>query len=100
MDTENVTPEAFIRQAKHPAENSGEIQPRRKVGVVIVRSAELGSSFFHGPRPARNFPVFDDNEDWERRLTDADCFEVRILKGKAGERARHGCSPTRLTEDV
>jgi hypothetical protein len=55
-------------QAVHPQENPGEIQPRRKVGVEIVCSADLTTRFFHGPRPGRNFPICGDNEDWARRV--------------------------------
>jgi hypothetical protein len=65
---EDIQEVAVDSQAAHPPENSGEIHPRRKTGVVIVRSAELGSPFFHGPRPGRSFPVWDDNEDWSRRM--------------------------------
>ena len=79
---QNLSEVAIENQAVHPAEDSGEIQPRRKVGVVIVRSAELGSPFFHGPRPGRNFPIWNDNEDWARRVAEADCFDVRISKGR------------------
>ena len=59
-----ITHSGISRKNKSRQENLGEIQPRRKVGLVIVRSADLGSSFFHGPRPGRNFPVWNDNENW------------------------------------
>ena len=69
---EVYTEDAVENQAAHPTDNSGEIQPRRKIGrVVIVHSAELGSSFFHGPRPGKNFPIWDANEAWQRLVTEA-----------------------------
>ncbi len=63
-------------QAAPLTENLGEIHSRRKVGVEIVRSAELGSPFFHGPQPGRNFPVRDDNEDWLRRVEEASALPM------------------------
>jgi hypothetical protein len=71
VDNGNVAPEVFTRQAEHSPQHSGEIQPRRKVGMVIVRSDDLTKRFFRGPKPGRNFPVWDENEDWSRRVAEA-----------------------------
>jgi hypothetical protein len=67
MNNETVTPDFNTRQAVNFPENSNEpIPPVR--GIEIVRSADLTMRFFHGPRPGRNFPICDENEDWSRRV--------------------------------
>ncbi len=42
---------------------------QRKIGVEIVRSADLTSQFYHGPR--HYFPITDENEAWARRVAKA-----------------------------
>jgi len=51
------------QQVAHSQEKPGQ----RKVGVEIVRSAELGSRFYRGWRPA-SYSLRDDL--WSRRLSD------------------------------
>jgi hypothetical protein len=46
---------------------------RRKSQTVhreVVESAPLPRHFYRGPRPGRNFPIWDDNENWERRVAE------------------------------
>lgn len=62
---------AVENQAAHLSDNSGEVHPKRKVGVEIVRSADLTSRFFHGPRRGGAFPIFNDNEFWAHRVARA-----------------------------
>jgi hypothetical protein len=46
---------------------AGEIQPRPRAGVEMVRSADLGKRFFRGRRPASHaLPAHGDV--WKRRL--------------------------------
>ncbi len=49
--------------SSHPTENQ-----ERKVGVEVVRSAELGSQFFRGWRPASH--SLRNGDLWTRRLAD------------------------------
>lgn len=67
---EDIQEVAVDSQAAHPPENSGEIHATRRVGREIVYSASLSARYFHGPRPGRNFPIWDDNEDWARRVAE------------------------------
>lgn len=43
-------------------EYSDEIRLRRKAGVEIVRSPDLTSRFFHGPRRQRHVFTWNDND--------------------------------------
>jgi hypothetical protein len=48
-------------------ENQGSSRPlakERKIGQEIVRSTELTSRFFCGPRPTHHFPIGDENQLW------------------------------------
>lgn len=58
-------------QAAHPAELSSETPPNRKVGVEIVRSANLASRFFRGWRATSYSVGNDDDAVWTRRLARA-----------------------------
>jgi hypothetical protein len=40
----------------------------REIGQATVRSAELTSRFFYGPRPTHHFPIKDENELWSQRV--------------------------------
>ena len=60
-------------QAASPTDNSDGIHPRRK-GVEIVVSAFLPGQFFHGPRPGRNFPIWNDDENWVHRVATAEAL--------------------------
>lgn len=65
--TKTVQEVAVENQASsRPLENQ-----ERKVGFEIVRSANLTSRFFHGPRPRHQFPVWDENEIWALRVARA-----------------------------
>jgi hypothetical protein len=48
-----------------------QIEPPRKIGIETVRSADLASRFFRGPRARHHFPVWDENEAWARRIAGA-----------------------------
>jgi hypothetical protein len=39
-----------------------EVRPAQKVGIEIVRSADLPRQFFNGSRPGRRFMVRDSGE--------------------------------------
>jgi hypothetical protein len=59
-------------QAAHPSEISSEtIPPKRKVGVEIVRSANLASRFFRGRRATSYSVRNDDDALWARRVARA-----------------------------
>jgi hypothetical protein len=47
---------------------ASQIEPRRKVGVDIVRSADLGRRFYRGPQKRQPFVVPQRDEDWTRRV--------------------------------
>jgi hypothetical protein len=53
-------------QETHPLESR-----KRKIGVEVVRSVNLTSRFFRGPRPRHQFPVWDENEVWAGRVAGA-----------------------------
>ena len=65
---DNLQEVAAETQVVHLPENLSELQARRKVGVEIVRSAELSSRFFRGWLAA-SCSLRDDL--WMRRLADA-----------------------------
>jgi hypothetical protein len=39
----------------------------RKVGIDIVKSADLSRRFYHGPA-RRHFPIVNENDAWTRRV--------------------------------
>jgi hypothetical protein len=55
---------------KNQAPPSPEISTQRKVGIEIVRSADLTSRFYHGPS-RRFFPIVDENDSWARLVEKA-----------------------------
>jgi hypothetical protein len=50
--------------AKNQASSHSLEKQEREIGMEIVRSADLASRFFHGPRPRHYLPVWDENEIW------------------------------------
>jgi len=65
MDTQTVP--RVEQTEQHPLKSTIQC----KVGVEVVRSADLESCYFRGPRPGRSFRVFTDNEAWAELLAAA-----------------------------
>lgn len=61
--------DALESQAVHIPENAGDFQPERKIGIEIVRSAELSSRFFRGWRAASY--SLRRGDLWSHRLAEA-----------------------------
>jgi hypothetical protein len=64
-----ISVEQEVQESNPHAVN--QIEPPRKIGMEVVRSANLTSRFFRGPRPKHSFRVWDENEAWARRVARA-----------------------------
>jgi len=62
LDKTHDTPEVQARQSEN--------QNQRKIGVELVRSADLSSRFYHGPS-RRRVPILSDDDAWEYRIAKA-----------------------------
>lgn len=68
MNSSKLAPEVATRQDFRDAANSSNPKLHRKVGVEIVRSANMSKRFFHGPRRQRHSFIWNDNDAWAWRV--------------------------------
>lgn len=91
----NLSDPAVEGQAAHLSDNSGEVHPSRKIGVEIVRSAELSSRFFRGWRAA-SYTLRNGDDLCARRASTGNAMTEKEFRGAAtfgGMRMRPGAHP-------